>query len=96
MKQAKISELKNNLSRYLDLVKEGETIQVLDRQVPVAFITSVADARGPREERLLQMERKGLVRKGKPDLLKSILSTPPPGTKTGAVRALLSEREDEK
>ncbi len=36
MREAKISQVKNQLSRYLALVKKGETIQILDRDRPVA------------------------------------------------------------
>ena len=31
MKKAKIAELKNHLSRYLDHVRSGESVLVLDR-----------------------------------------------------------------
>ena len=95
MKQAKISDLKNNLSRYLDLVRQGETIQILDRDIPIALITSISGSKGfSQQDRLKQMERKGLVRTGKTALLKSILDAPPPGKKTGALRAMLEEREE--
>jgi prevent-host-death family protein len=95
MKQAKISDLKNNLSRYLDLVREGETIQVLDRNIPIALITSISESKGIlRKDRIRQMERKGLIRIGNPALLKSILEARPPGRKTGALKALLQEREE--
>jgi antitoxin (DNA-binding transcriptional repressor) of toxin-antitoxin stability system len=36
MKKAGIAELKNNLSRYINYVRGGETVLVLDRKVPVA------------------------------------------------------------
>ena len=36
MKQAKIANLKNNLSRYLDHVRRGGSVIVLDRDRPVA------------------------------------------------------------
>ena len=95
MKQAKISELKNRLSRYLDLVRKGETIQVLDRNIPIAQITSISAGRGKsQEDRLLEMERKGVVRLGNPRLLKEIIRVPPPGRKVGALKALLDEREE--
>jgi prevent-host-death family protein len=95
MKQAKISDLKNNLSRYLDLVRQGETIQVLDRDTPIAIITSISDARElSGRDAIRQMERKGLVRKGNPDLLKPLLHSSPPGKKTGALKALLEERKE--
>ena len=95
MKQAKISDLKNNLSRYIDLVRQGQTIQVLDRETPVAFITPISEGKEVTgEDRLKQMERKGLVRKGKSAYIKTIINSPPPGKKSGVLKALLKEREE--
>lgn len=62
MKEAKISEVKNHLSQYLALVRKGETVRVLDRNVPVAQIVPIADTGGGRQvgaEALAAMERKG-------------------------------------
>ena len=42
MKKAKIAELKNHLSRYLDHVRSGESVLVLDRDQPVARIVPLA------------------------------------------------------
>ncbi|HVO96090.1 MAG TPA: type II toxin-antitoxin system prevent-host-death family antitoxin [Terriglobales bacterium] len=67
MKKAGIAELKNNLSRYLDQVKNGESILVLDRNHPVAQIIPLQKtARGviERDDRLARLERKGLIRRG--------------------------------
>ncbi|BDA77747.1 hypothetical protein LPTSP3_g06770 [Leptospira kobayashii] len=36
MKSVGIKDLKNNLSSYLDFVRNGETIIVLDRNIPIA------------------------------------------------------------
>jgi antitoxin (DNA-binding transcriptional repressor) of toxin-antitoxin stability system len=38
MKSIGIKELKNNLSSYLEFVKKGETILILDRNNPIAEI----------------------------------------------------------
>jgi prevent-host-death family protein len=67
MKKAGIAELKNNLSRYLDQVKSGESILVLDRNQPVAQIVPLQ--KGVRsaiaeDDRLARLERKGLIRRG--------------------------------
>ena len=67
MKKAGIAELKNNLSRYLDQVKNGESILVMDRNHPVAQITPLHKAAGgavERDGRLSRLERKGLIRRG--------------------------------
>src|ERR1700730_10505449 len=42
MKKDKIAELKNQLSRYLDHVRSGESVLVLDRDQPIAQIIPLA------------------------------------------------------
>ena len=67
MKKARIAELKNNLSRYLDHVKGGGSVMVLDRDQPVAQIVplnSGARGSGNQEVRLTRLERRGLIRRG--------------------------------
>jgi len=68
MKTARIAELKNNLSRYLDHVRAGGTVMVLDRDAPVAQIVPLPQAaitsKGD-EARLARLERRGLIRRGK-------------------------------
>ncbi len=62
MKKAKIGELKNNLSRYLDYVRGGGSVLVLDRDQPVA---QIIPSRGAGcDERLARLERRGLIRRG--------------------------------
>lgn len=94
MREAKISEVKNQLSRYLALVKKGETIRILDRDRPVAQIIPIgtpADA-SVSDDALAELERKGIVRRGAGKLPKHFLRKLPPGKPVGAVRALLEER----
>lgn len=55
-----ISELKNKLSSYIDRVRAGETILVLDRGIPVARM----EAAGEADDRILRLERNGLARRG--------------------------------
>lgn len=43
MKQVRIAELKSRLSEYLQAVRGGETIAVLDRQTPIAEIVPVRE-----------------------------------------------------
>lgn len=44
MKQAKIAELKSNLSSYLAEVRKGETVVVCDRATPIARLIPFNDA----------------------------------------------------
>ena len=43
MKQVRIAELKARLSEYLRMVRNGESLAVLDRETPVAQIVPLLD-----------------------------------------------------
>jgi prevent-host-death family protein len=45
VKRAKIGELKNNLSKYLDHVRSGGSVVILDRDRPIAEIVPLTDVR---------------------------------------------------
>lgn len=95
MKQAKISDVKNNLSRYLALVRKGEVVRILDRDVPVAQLVPILHGRGRAPvgvEGLAEMERKGLIRRGSGKVVAEILDKDPPGKPCGVLDALLEER----
>jgi antitoxin (DNA-binding transcriptional repressor) of toxin-antitoxin stability system len=97
VKEAKISEVKNQLSRYLALVRKGEVVRILDRDVPVAQIVPIGMAtagRGAGPEMLLDMERKGLIRRGSGRIPREILERDPPGRPAGVLDALLDERRE--
>jgi len=91
MKEAKISDVKNQLSRYLALVKKGEVVRILDRDVPIAQIVPIAGTSAGGDA-LVALERKGLVRRGTGKIPREILSQDPPGDPVGALDALLEER----
>ena len=96
MKEAKIGELKNQLSRYLALVRKGEIVRVLDRDVPIAQIVPIShvhDEQPAGAESLIALERKGILRRGLGKIPREILAKDPPGRATGVLAALLEERE---
>lgn len=96
MKEVQISELKNQLSRYLALVRKGEIVRIVDRHRPVAQIVPIGHAVAGRPvgvEALAEMERKGLIRRGTGRLAREILDNDPPGQAVGVLAALLEERE---
>lgn len=68
MKRVKVAELKNNLSRYLAQVRAGNSIIVLDRDRPIAKIVPLgpADLPADDDQRLADLERRGLIRRGNP------------------------------
>lgn len=57
MPRAGIRELRQNLSRYVERVKAGETIEVTEHGRLVAALVPRRD----REDRLLELERLGLT-----------------------------------
>jgi prevent-host-death family protein len=96
MKEAKISEFKNGLGRYLALVRKGQTVRILDRNVPVAQVVPIAQAasgasRGA--DALAMMERKGLIRRGSGRIDRDLVNSDPPGKPCGVLKALLEERD---
>jgi prevent-host-death family protein len=96
MKKAKIAELKNNLSRYLDQVRHGETVLVVDRDQPIAQIVPLQKRharQGADEERLARLERGGLIRRGTGELPDWLGRRTPPRLRRSLLRDLLSERE---
>ncbi len=95
MREAKISEVKNQLSRYLSLVRRGESVRILDRSTPVAMLVPLSHpaAEGSSDAALVQLERKGLIRRGTGRMDRAILDRDPPGESAGVLQALLEERD---
>jgi antitoxin (DNA-binding transcriptional repressor) of toxin-antitoxin stability system len=98
MKQAKISELKNNLSRYLAYVRRGGVVRVFDRDRAVAEIVPVGEAvaagSGPLDAVMADLERKGIVRRGTGHLPADFLTRPLPRAERSVLEALLEERRE--
>src|SRR3984893_18496939 len=95
MKKAKIAELKNQLSRYLDHVRSGESVLVLDRDQPIAQIIPLArPAAGSRghDGRLARLERQGPIRRGAGGRPEWLGKRKPPRLRGGVLKDLLAER----
>ena len=95
MKNASVTELKANLSRYLRMVRRGSEVQILERGVPIARLValqgSAREGDSPRLERLVQA---GALRRGTGDL-RWLADEPPIRAKRAAVsQALHDDRED--
>ena len=96
MKRARIAELKNNLSRYLDHVRGGGTVLVLDRNFPVARIVPIQHPSrdgGDDDARLARLERRGLIRRGTGGLPDWVGRRRPPRLRGSVLRDLFEERE---
>ena len=91
MKKASISELKNQLSAYLQRVRAGQTVIVYDRDRPIARIDRVADEDD--DERIAQLQRAGTITPPSEPLPLDVLRTPLPRAGHSVLDALLEERE---
>jgi len=96
MKKAKIGELKNNLSRYLDHVRGGGSVLVLDRDRPVAQLVPLRGAVGEPGgdgDRLARLERRGLIRRGTGGRPAWLGKRKPARLRGSVLKDLLAERE---
>jgi antitoxin (DNA-binding transcriptional repressor) of toxin-antitoxin stability system len=94
MKKAKIANLKNNLSRYLEHVRGGGSVLVLDRDRPVARLVPLPREGGQgASERLARLERQGLIRRGTRGRPAGRVAGKPARLPGGVLRGLLEERE---
>ena len=93
MEKASISEIKSRLSAYLKKVRAGQTILILDRDQPVARLERVEAAAHP-GDRLVRLERAGLLRRGVGLVSAATLRGPVPKAKRSVVEALLDERRE--
>ena len=91
-----VRELRQNLSVYLDRVKEGERLEVTEHGRPVALLVPLP----PEEDRLARLIAEGKVRPAKGSLREWIRDHPPlklerPDGKT-LTDILLEMREEER
>lgn len=94
MKSARVSELKASLSKYLARVKAGEELLVTERGRPVAKLVPVPQNEQPEPERLVLLERRGLLSIGRGRLPKNFWDRPlPKDTGDSVLKALLEERD---
>ena len=91
MKKVSISELKNQLSAYLQSVRSGETVVVYDRNRPVARLDLVAD---DDDDRLALLQRAGLPVPPADPMPLELLRSPAPRARSSVLDALLEEREE--
>lgn len=91
MTTASISELKANLSRYIDEVRRGGEVQIIDRGIPVARLVPATAGNNPKA--LEMLVSRGLITAGKGDPT-AILKEPPLELPVSILDALLEDRAD--
>ncbi len=97
MTKARIAELKNNLSRYLQHVRRGGTVLVFDQDEAVAQIIPPPHAEpkaATAADRLGRLERRGLIRRGTGGHPDWFGRRKPPRLRGSVLRNLLREREE--
>lgn len=93
MKTATVTKLKASLSEYLKSVKAGEEVLVIERGRPIAKLTPAAST-DVLTDRLVEMEKHGLIKLGSGKLPKGFWELPRPKDPKGlVVKAVLQERE---
>jgi antitoxin (DNA-binding transcriptional repressor) of toxin-antitoxin stability system len=95
VRKAKIADLKDNLSRYLQYVRRGGSILVLDRDLPIAKIVPLEPDPGRRaddNDRLARLARQGLIRRGTGDPGAWLARHRPVRVPGGVLTGLLEER----
>jgi prevent-host-death family protein len=93
MKTATITEVKNGLSAFLDRVRAGETVLILDRGIPVARLEP-ASTLGREEGRIARLERAGILTPARTTPPVELISEPGPSLPEGvsAVEFVIEER----
>ncbi|MBI4403574.1 MAG: type II toxin-antitoxin system Phd/YefM family antitoxin [Deltaproteobacteria bacterium] len=98
MKIANISTIKNELSKYLRYVQQGERVRILDRNQAIADIVPVTG--GPEtstKTHLQKLEASGIIRRGTGKIPSEILTSATKslhGEGAGVLEALLKERKE--
>ena len=94
MKTASISQAKNHLSAFLDAVRHGETVLILDRGRPVARLEPILSS--GLEDHILHLKRQGVLRRPTGKVSAALLNSPPPQTKRSALEVLLEARSEDR
>ena len=96
MKTTSISNAKNQFSALIDLVLKGETVIITDRDQPVAQLAPLNPEQRDDESNIAELERSGLVRRGRAEVSRTFLKKlpPMPGTRADVLGALLSDRDE--
>ena len=94
MKSVNVAELRNRLSHYLRLVRRGEPLLVRDRDRVIARIEPAGEERAGRgDERLAELERRGVLRRGRGRIDRELLARRP-RVRADVVASLLRDREE--
>lgn len=95
MTTASITQAKTNLSKLIKKVRHGESVLILDRNIPVARLEPLAAGSHEADEvKLAELERRGLLKRGTGKLPKDFFKLPRLKFKKSLVEAVLEERRE--
>jgi prevent-host-death family protein len=100
MRKATISQAKDRLSEYLQLVERGETVLILRRDKPIARLVPIesANGRNAEEAHLADLERLGIVRRpprsARPGWFARLPKAPEVAKDVDVVSILIEQRGD--
>jgi prevent-host-death family protein len=98
MQRVALTEFRKRLRHYVAVAQNGQEIVITSRGHPVARLTSITTAPTPEEqehERLLELERRGLIRLGTGELPDAFWTMERVQDPEGRARAALREERDE-
>lgn len=96
MKIAKLSEAKDDLSRYVDYVRRGGTVRILLRGVPVADLVPIEasdKSMKSADQALAELERRSILRRGSGSAWGELLDRGPSLRGRSAIEDIREERE---
>ena len=94
MKQVSVTELKRRLSQYLRMVKRGASLEIVERSIPIARMTSMRGSAGGANERLERLIHEGVITRARGRASRKTLSFEPIRCNGDAARALTESRGD--
>lgn len=94
MIRTSVTELKDKLSKYLRLVKQGETIEIVERTVPIARIEGIAEPGAGQDDLRERLIRDGIVSAARTRPDPRLLSVPPVPCRADPAAVLIEERGD--
>jgi len=76
-------------------VRQGESVLILDRNIPVARLEPLPPGSKEADEaKLMELERQGVIKRGKGKLPKDFWTRPLPKLKGSLVEVVLKNREE--
>lgn len=95
MRRVSVTELRNALSRYLRLVKRGETVELVERSVPVARLHGLRGQEAGDADLLERLSRDELITRARRSPDRDLLRRRPIPCKLDPVEILRRERGGE-